>query len=58
MARDWDRARGHISLWMTADNRLSLQQPGGGIADEKLGIATIDPQHFEALVAGLITDFE
>jgi hypothetical protein len=27
------------NLWMTADNRLSLQQPGGRIADEKLGIA-------------------
>jgi hypothetical protein len=28
---------------MTADNRLSLQQPSGGITDEKLGVAAIDP---------------
>jgi hypothetical protein len=31
-------AVGTAYLWMTADNRLSLQQPGGRIADEKLGI--------------------
>jgi hypothetical protein len=42
---------------MTADNRLSLQQPGGRIADEKLSVAVIDPQHFKALVPGL-SDFE
>jgi hypothetical protein len=46
------------SLWMTADNRLSLQQPGGRIADEQLGVAAIDPQHFKALVPGLIADVE
>jgi hypothetical protein len=28
------------------------------IADEKLGIAAIYPQHFKALVPGLIADFE
>jgi hypothetical protein len=39
---------------MTADNRLSLQQPGGGIADEQLSVAAIDPQHFKALLPGLI----
>ena len=44
-------------LWMT-DNRLSLQQPGGRIADKRLGVAAINPQHFERLVAGLIADFE
>jgi hypothetical protein len=43
---------------MTADNRLSLEQPGGRIADEKLGVAAIDPQHFKALVAGLVADFQ
>ena len=43
---------------MTADNRLSLQQPGGRIADEKLGIPAIHPKHFKALVPGLIADFE
>jgi hypothetical protein len=42
---------GRTSLWITADNRLSLQQPGGRVADEKLGIAAIHPQHFKALVA-------
>jgi hypothetical protein len=43
---------------MTADNRLSLQQPGGRIAHEQLGVATIDSQHFKALMAGLVADFE
>jgi hypothetical protein len=39
-------------------NRLSLQQPGGRIADEKLGVAAIDSRHFKALVAGLVADLE
>jgi len=43
---------------MTADNPLSLQQPSGRIADEKLGVAAIHPQHFKALVPGLIADLE
>ena len=44
-------------LWMT-DNRLSLQQPGRRIADKRLGVPAINPQHFERLMAGLIADFE
>jgi hypothetical protein len=42
------RAAAPLSLWMSADNQLSLQQPGGGIADKQLGVAAIDPQHFKA----------
>jgi hypothetical protein len=38
---------------MTADNRLSLEQPDRRIADEQLGVAAIDPWHFRRLVAML-----
>jgi hypothetical protein len=41
---------------MPADNRLCLQQPGGRIADEKLGVAAVDLQHLKALVACLIAE--
>jgi hypothetical protein len=29
------------------DNRLSLQQPGGRIADKQLGVAAVHAKHFE-----------
>ena len=58
MAGPESRAAPTASLWMTADNRLSLQQPRGCIADEQLGVAAIDAQHLERLVAGLIADLE
>src|SRR3954462_2779045 len=46
------RAQTGHCLWVTADDRLSLQQPGGRIAHEQLGVPAVDPQHLKRLSAG------
>jgi hypothetical protein len=50
---------GRHLLWMTAENfSFRYSSPAAVFADEKLGVAAIDPQHFKALVAGLVADFQ
>ena len=45
-------------MGMTADNRLSLQQPGGRVADEKLSVPAVHAKHLKRLVAGLVADLQ
>src|SRR5260370_24874919 len=44
------RSAASLPLWITADDRLSLQQPARRVAIEQFGVATIDAKHLNPLM--------